>query len=94
VPLPQRKQDGADAVVLESSALRKRHVRHEPEKTVVYEVVLGWLETFLCCAREADERDRNHEVLHAQDVFADHGEPPLRRGRHTPDGSMITHRVG
>jgi hypothetical protein len=30
--------------------------RHEPEKTVLYEVVLGWLETFRCCAREAYER--------------------------------------
>ena len=26
--------------------------RHEPEKTVLYEVVHGWLETFLAYARE------------------------------------------
>jgi hypothetical protein len=56
VPLAQRKQDCADAAVLESSALRKRHVRHEPEKTVLYEVVLGWLETFLSYAREVYQR--------------------------------------
>ena len=42
--------------MLESAALRKRHVRHEPEKSVLYEVVAGWLETFLCYAGEAYAR--------------------------------------
>ena len=56
MPLAQRKQPQTDGVVLESAALRKRHVRHEPEKTVLYEVVLGWLESFLAYARETYER--------------------------------------
>lgn len=43
-------------MVPESAALRKRHVRHEPEKTVLYEVVAGWLETFLAYARESYAR--------------------------------------
>ena len=54
--LAGRKQCCAGDVVLESAAARMRHVRHEPEKTVLYEVVLGWLETFLAYAREAYER--------------------------------------
>ena len=56
MPLAQRKQQQTDGVVLESAALGKQHVRHEPEKTVLYEVVLGWLETFLAHARETYER--------------------------------------
>jgi hypothetical protein len=52
----QRQYNASDDVVLESAAARKQHVRHEPDKTVLYEVVLGWLETFLCYAREAYTR--------------------------------------
>jgi hypothetical protein len=56
MPLAGRKLPITEGVVLECAALRKRHVRHEPEKTVLYEVVLGWLETFLAYARETYER--------------------------------------
>jgi hypothetical protein len=56
MPLAGRKLPITEGVVLESAALRKRHVRHEPEKTVLYEVVIGWLETFLAYARETYER--------------------------------------
>jgi len=51
-----REQNASSDVVLESAALRKRHARHEPEKTVLYEVVAGWLETFLAYARETYAR--------------------------------------
>jgi len=56
MPLSARKLPHSEGVVLESAALRKKHVRHKPEKTVLYEVVAGWLETFLAFARETYER--------------------------------------
>lgn len=45
-----------DALGARGTAQRKRHVRHEPEKSVLYEVVIGKLETFPAYARETYER--------------------------------------
>ncbi len=43
-------------VVPEGASQRKRYERHQPENTVLYQVVQAWLETFLRMANEAYER--------------------------------------
>jgi len=43
----------APDVVPERPHLRKQYVRHEPESSVLYQVVQAWLETFLAMASEA-----------------------------------------
>jgi len=43
-------------VVAESPSLRKRYERHQPENTVLYQVVQAWLQAFVDMAGEAYQR--------------------------------------
>ena len=53
----------APDVVPERPHLRKRYARHEPENSVLYRVVQGWLETFLAMASEAYLRPLPRHVV-------------------------------
>lgn len=53
----------APDVVPERPHLRKRYVRHEPESSVLYQVVQAWLETFLAIASEAYLRPLPRHVV-------------------------------
>ncbi len=53
----------APDVVPERPHLRKRYVRHEPESSVLYQVVQAWLETFLVMASEAYLRPLPRHVV-------------------------------